>query len=98
LNQEIFMANYLRIVGAIVASVALFGCASTTPNATSKPTTAAVVKDPTCLTETGSRISGGASKCRGFGRAYSNEDLERTGQTSAADALALVDPSITVHH
>jgi hypothetical protein len=90
------MAAYMRFVGVIVAGIALFGCATTTPNANSKPA-AAVVKDPSCLTDTGSRISGGPSKCRGFGRSYSNEDIERTGQTSAADALALVDPSITVH-
>jgi hypothetical protein len=91
------MAAYMRIVGVIVAGVALFGCATTTPNANSKPATAAV-KDPTCLTETGSRISGGPSKCRGFGRSYSNDDIERTGSTSAGDALALLDSSITVHH
>jgi len=97
LNQEIFMAAYLRIAGVIVAGVTLFGCATTTPNAKAKPATAAVAKDPTCLTETGSRITTGPSKCRGYGRSYSNEDIERTGQTSAADALALVDPSITVH-
>jgi hypothetical protein len=95
LNQEIFMTAYMRIAGAIVAGVALFGCATTTPNAKAKPATAAAVKDPTCLTETGSRVPG--SKCRGYGRSYSNEDIERTGQTSAGDALSLLDPSITVH-
>jgi hypothetical protein len=95
LNQEIFMAAYMRIAGVIVAGVALFGCATTTPNANAKPATAAVAKDPTCLTDTGSRIPG--SKCRGYGRSYSNEDIDRTGQTNAADALALLDPSITVH-
>jgi len=89
------MTAYMRIAGAIVAGVALFGCATTTPNAKAKPATAAVVKDPSCLTETGSRISG--PKCRGYGRSYSNEDIERTGQTSAGDALSLLDPSITVH-
>jgi len=88
------MTAYMRIAGAIVAGVALFGCAATTPNAKAKPATAAV-KDPTCLTETGSRVPG--SKCRGYGRSYSNEDIERTGQTSAGDALSLLDPSITVH-
>jgi hypothetical protein len=78
----------------------LFGCATTVENAGSKkPAMAATtVKDPNCLTETGSRIAGtGTSKCRGYGRAYTNEDIDRTGQTSAADALALLDPSITVH-
>ncbi len=89
------MMAYMRIAGAIVAAAALFGCASTTPNAKAKPATAAAVKDPTCLTETGSRIPG--SKCRGYGRSYSNEDIERTGTTSAGDALSLLDPSITVH-
>ncbi|MEO7208603.1 MAG: hypothetical protein ABI356_13670 [Steroidobacteraceae bacterium] len=66
-------------------------------NAGSKPpVSAAVHKDPTCLTETGSLIAG-RSKCRGIGRAYSSEDIARTGKTSAGDALALLDPSITVH-
>lgn len=91
------MAAYMRIAGVIVAGVTLFGCATTTPDAKSKAATAAV-KDPTCLTETGSRISGGPTKCKGYGRAYSSDDIDRTGQTSAADALALLDPSITVHH
>ena len=57
---------------------------------------AAVVKDPTCLTQTGSRIST-PGQCRGVGRSYSNQDIERTGSTSAGDALALLDSSITVH-
>ena len=56
----------------------------------------AAAQDPACLTDTGSRIAGN-SKCRGFGRSYSSTDIDRTGQTSAADALALLDPSITVH-
>jgi len=89
------MAAYMRIAGLVVAGVSLFGCASTAPNAKTNPATAAVVKDPTCLTETGSRVPG--SKCRGYGRSYSNEDIDRTGQTNAADALGLLDPSITVH-
>jgi hypothetical protein len=91
------MTAYTRIAVVFVAGATLFGCATTADNAKSKPpATAATAKDPTCLTETGSRISG-TSKCRGYGRAYSNADIERTGQTSAADALALLDPSVTVH-
>jgi hypothetical protein len=96
LNQERFMTAYMRIAVVIVAGATLFGCATTAENTKPKPAVTAAAKDPTCLTETGSRISG-ASKCRGFGRAYSNDDIERTGQTSAADALGLLDPSITVH-
>jgi hypothetical protein len=90
------MTAYMRIAVVIVAGATLFGCATTADNAKPKPAVAAAVKDPNCLTETGSRVSG-TSKCRGYGRAYSSDDIDRTGQTSAADALGLLDPSITVH-
>jgi hypothetical protein len=90
------MAAYMRIAGLIVAGATLFGCATTAENGKLKPATA-MTKDPTCLTETGSRISMGPAKCRGFGRSYSNDEIERTGSTSAADALGLLDPSVTVH-
>jgi hypothetical protein len=96
LDQEGFMTAYMRIALVIVAGAALFGCATTEQNA--KPAVSAAAKDPTCLTDTGSRIAATAtSKCRGIGRSYSNEDLERTGYTSTADALAVLDPSVTVH-
>lgn len=90
------MTAYMRIAIVILAGATLFGCATTADNAKPKPAVAATAKDPSCLTDTGSRISGN-SKCRGFGRSYSNQDIDRTGQTSAGDALALMDPSITVH-
>ena len=82
--------------GAVAAGFILCGCATSTSNP-KQPASAAVVSDPNCLTETGSRISAGKSNCRGFGRSYTNDDISRTGQTSAADALVLLDPSITVH-
>jgi hypothetical protein len=91
------MTPYMRIAVVIVAGVSLLGCATTAENAKSKPAvSAAAAKDPTCLTETGSRITG-TSQCRGFGRSYSSADIDSTGKTSAADALALLDPSVTVH-
>lgn len=31
-------------------------------------------------------------------RTYSQEDVERTGQTDVGNALQMLDPSITVHH
>lgn len=93
------MTAYMRTAVIILAGAALLGCATTAENAKSKPAvTAATIKNPNCLTETGSRIAAtGASQCRGFGRSYSSVDIDRTGQTSAADALAQLDPSITVH-
>jgi hypothetical protein len=86
------------MAGAVAAGFALCGCATTSPNSTSKPpVAAAVVNDPNCLAETGSRIAEGKSNCRGFGRSYTDEDISRTGKTSAAEALGQLDPSITVH-
>jgi hypothetical protein len=92
------MMAYIRVAVVIAAGAALFGCATTAENAQSKPAVAAVtVKDPNCLTATGSQFAD-ASKCRGYGRSFSNEDIQRTGTNSAGDALAQLDPSITVHH
>jgi hypothetical protein len=88
---------FIRIAVVIVAGATLFGCASTAENAKAKPAVSAAVKDPACLTATGSLIAD-TSKCRGFGRSYSTEDIQRTGTNSAGDALAQLDPSITVHH
>jgi hypothetical protein len=88
------MSTTMRIAGVIVSGLVLFGCAATHQNAQPK---AASAVNPNCLTETGSRIASGKSGCRGYGSAYSHDDIDRTGRTSAGDALALMDPSITVH-
>jgi hypothetical protein len=96
LDQESFMTAYLRIALVIAAGAIVLGCATTAENAKSKSAASAAAQDPTCLTDTGSRIAGN-SKCRGVGRSYSSTDIDRTGQTSAADALALLDPALTVH-
>ena len=86
-----------RSIGVILAGLTLFGCAATSQNLNPQQTASAGPPDPNCLTETGSRIAAVKSNCRSFGRSFSNEDIERTGATSAAEALALLDPSITVH-
>lgn len=54
-------------------------------------------KDSTCLTATGSRIPSSGTSCSAVGRSYTGEDIDRTGATSAAAALQLLDPSLTVH-
>lgn len=88
------MTAYMRIAVVVLAGAALFGCATTAENAKPKPAATAAVQDPNCLTDTGSRIP---SKCRGYGRSYTGTDIDRTGQTNAGDALAQLDPSVTVH-
>ena len=85
------MTAYVRIAGVMISGMILFGCATTKP-----PTAAARPNDPSCLTDTGSRVAPGP--CRGIGRSYSSQDIQRTGVTSAADALSLLDSSVTVHH
>ena len=88
------MSATIRIAGVIISGLVLFGCAATPQ---SKPAATAAMMDPNCLTETGSRVPSDKAACRGFGRSYSHDDIDRTGLTDAASALALLDPSITVH-
>jgi hypothetical protein len=82
------MATYLRVTSAIVSMLLLAACAATV--ADTKP-------DPTCLTQTGSRIAVNGTNCSAVGRSYTSDDINRTGATTAAGALRLLDPSITVH-
>lgn len=57
------------------------------------------IADNSCLTQTGSRIAPRADKqgrkcVNAPGRAYSKDDLDRTGATDLADALRRLDPSV----
>jgi hypothetical protein len=87
----------MRFSSAAAAALMLFGCAATPHNPNSNPAASAAVNDRNCLTDTGSQIAS-KSSCRGYGRSYSSDDIDRTGKTTAADALGVLDPSITVHH
>lgn len=88
------MIAYTRIAVVSLAAAALFGCATTAQNA--KPNSAKAAQNPACLTDTGSRIAG--TQCRGYGSSYSGTDIDKTGRVNAGDALAILDPSVTVHH
>jgi outer membrane receptor for ferrienterochelin and colicin len=72
-----------------VTAAALAACATTTP----ATRTAAAG----CLeNSTASRIP---KQCSASPvRTYSQEDVQRTGQTDVANALKMLDPSITLHH
>jgi hypothetical protein len=92
------MAVHTRIAAAVAAGLMLASSAATSDEATPAPKKAsAAAQNPSCLTQTGSRIDG-KGKCRGTGRSYTSEDLRRTGKTTLGGALPLLDPSITVHH
>ena len=53
--------------------------------------------DPGCLRSTGSLIPPRPGKCLPVaGRSYSREDIRRTGAVDTADALRMLDPSVTM--
>jgi hypothetical protein len=92
------MAIYTRIAAAIAAGLIFAGSAAVAGDTKAKPEKrTAVAENPSCLTQTGSRISA-KGKCRGTGRSYTNDDIRRTGATTVGGALPLLDPSIIVHH
>ena len=75
-------------------TVTLAACASTHPTAR---TAAAQTGATSCgQNSTASRIPNQCSASPV--RTYSQEDVQRTGQTDVANALQMLDPSITVHH
>ena len=81
----------LRPLGAIAAGLLLVGCTA----ATVKPQPAAAARnDRACVT--GTRISS-SEPCASPGRVYTDKDIQSTGATTAAEALRLLDPSITVN-
>ena len=92
------MAIYTRIATGIAACLIFAGCATVADETKAKPEmrTVAAEKNPSCLSQTGSRISV-KGECRGTGRSYTNDDINGTGATTAGGALRLLDPSITVH-
>jgi hypothetical protein len=86
-----------HVIGAAVSLAVLCGC--TESNATRKPdaVTTSAIQESACLKETGSRLPGSSASCSATGRSYSSDDLNRTGSTTAAESLRLLDPSITTH-
>jgi hypothetical protein len=93
------MTTYLRVTSAIATVLILTACATTTADVKPKAgTSEGVAQNPVCLTETGSRIAGNVANCSALSRSYSKDDIDRTGSTTADEALRRLDPSITVHH
>jgi len=91
------MHAHVRLAAAIAAAVTILaGCAATAAN--EKPTagtSAVVAKESTCLTVPDRRFPVNKD-CTEFGRSYSQEDISRTGKSTVAGALPLMDPLITI--
>jgi len=77
-----------KIVIALLAVCPLAGCATSAVQQ-GPPSTAS--RDATCATGTVS------ADCTGVVRSYSKQDIDRTGATTSADALRLMDPSVIIH-
>ena len=91
------MAGSSRLTGIMIAML-FAGCSTTAHTAKPKiPTVATLRDDSACLRDTGSRLPYSGTTCSANGRSYSNDDIMRTGATSAGTALRLLDPRITVN-
>jgi len=78
-------------------AVLLTACSTTgsQPPATARTAVAAACPPNT----TASRIQPRANECSASPvRTYSQDDVQRTGQPDVANALQMLDPSISVHH
>ncbi len=90
----------IRVTAAVAAVLVLAASATMADDVQPKaerPSAGTRNSNSACLTQTGSRIAVKGANCSAIGRSYSNEDIRRTGASSVAGALRLMDPSITVH-
>jgi hypothetical protein len=88
------MFKELLICAVVSACAACTSASQPRPDAK----TADATQQP-CALPSGSRIPAKPGQCSPFpGRSYSQQDINRTGQSQVGDALPMLDPSITVHH
>lgn len=92
------MLNRL-LIGASLA-LCLAACASTAPGPGAATPKAATADAPPagCVADTATRILPSKPDCAASGRSYTQEDLQRTGSADTAQALRLIDPTVTVRH
>ena len=83
------------IICTVVWASAL-GCSATQPRPDTREAADTAVRP--CSVATASRLPPKPGDCSAApGRTYSQDDVQRTGQTTVGGALQLLDPSITVH-
>jgi hypothetical protein len=87
-----------RLLTGAALALCVVACASTpsVPGADA-PKTAASGKLPPagCVGTTATRLPVEPRECAGFGRAYTSEDVKRTGYTEVNQALSTLDPDVT---
>lgn len=89
----------MRIVALMTSlmfvALAVTGCAASR-TASRDPTPLSPARATRCSGAVALTGGAGSPACTGFGRSYSRQDIERTGAITTGDALALLDPSISV--
>jgi hypothetical protein len=89
------MTAYFRPIGMIGLALILAACAT---SGSPKQGGAPLAQNTQCVPQSATRIAAQDPTYTSVGRCYSRTDIERTGATTAADALPLLDPSITISH
>lgn len=80
-------------------SLCVAACASTPSSpdaATSKAAATPNLPPVGCVSKTATRIPMSPTECAAFGRVWTEQDIKTTGATDSAQALRLLDPSVTV--
>jgi hypothetical protein len=87
----------VRTMATIASLAALCACAASQGTLKNPPAIAASQKTAGCLTDTGSRIPTNDLGCSSSGHSYSSADIDRTGASTAGEALRLLDPTLVIH-
>jgi hypothetical protein len=91
LIEELAMLKLLMLGVCLTVSAAAFAADSDKPQGKSTPR----IVDRTCSQPTGTRIPLKGKECSSIvGRVYTKEDIDRTGATTAGEALRKLDPIV----
>jgi hypothetical protein len=84
----------ILLATALLGACALCGCATIANSPSKSVVASADCADPAAA---GNAVNNDACSAPGR-RSYSESQLRSTGKTSAGEALALLDPAVTVRH
>ncbi len=87
-------ADLFRI-SAVGLVLILASCAG---GGTPKPAGTPLAQNATCVPTSGTQISPREPGYSSVGRCYTKTEIDRTGATTAANALRLLDTAVTIQH
>jgi hypothetical protein len=83
---------YTLLIGCLAA------CASTPPGNSAGASVAHAKSAPPGCVDTGSHLASRPADCAGSGRAWTENDIRRTGAIDPAQGLSQLDPSVSISH